>query len=273
MPPSTKIGYLDLPREIRDQIMELALHPGEVHIDADPGSLCDVIDGDGYLNTSAEPADHEEQHHYGVQLLATCRQIYEEGHNIWYANNTFYLPPCPFKEMKRILCAYQRKHLRIIGRLVVGCTIDDVSEEKIQKLKESAAACWRDLNVNKVGYGFTDSEDVKDAFEKYLAKHFSSRLETAVNNERLLKLLWLYRKVQNGHRMLIGNRRYDWDMEERVLFEVSDPHLVVVLSLTRTEVEVGTTISKRLKESDIFEGFEDTLLELITFRAEEVGDA
>lgn len=271
MPPSTRIGFLDLPREIRDQIMELVLHPGKVHIYANPGSFCEVIGGDEYLKTFAGPVDHEEQRHYGVQLLATCRQIYEDGHKLWYENNTFYLPPCPFREMKRILSAYQRKHLSIIGRLVVRCRIDDVSEKEIRSLKDSAAGYWRELNVNKTGHGFIGFEDVRDTFENHLKNHLLSGLEKAVNNERLKKIMWLYRKVPNGHRMLIDCPQFDWYGEGRVLFEVPDPNLLVVLSLTRLDLEIGTTLTKKLKGSDISESYKVTLLALNAFRAENVG--
>lgn len=272
MPPFTKIGYLDLPREIRDQIMESALHPGEVYIYANPGSFCDVIDGK-HLDNFADPVDQEEQHHYGVQLLATCRQIYEEGHKLWYGNNTFYLSACPFREMKRILSAYQRKHLSIMGRLVVSCRIDDVSEEEIQKLKESAAGQWRDLNVNMIGYGFTYSEEVQYAFKKYLRKHLKSKLEAAVNNERLQKIMWLYRNFPNGHRMLIDNRPFRCHAERRVLFEMSDPNLVVILGLTRTDLEVGTTFAQELRQDAISESFKDMRLAIRAIPAEHVGDA
>lgn len=60
---SRTMGFFDMPREIRDEIYKHALTPGVI-----------------YIPTCPEGKATET----GVQLLATCRQAYDEGFELYY---------------------------------------------------------------------------------------------------------------------------------------------------------------------------------------------
>ena len=105
------ISYFDLPFEIRTMIMELVLTPGNIYIS---------------LENSRSPTAPK----YGVQLLATCRQAYQEGHQLYYSRNSFHIPPCSFPTMQRLILAYQ-KHLAIMPQLEIDCSVKDLSSLKI----------------------------------------------------------------------------------------------------------------------------------------------
>jgi hypothetical protein len=121
MSPSKAFNYLSLPRELRDQIMDYALHPGEVCI-------------------PTEKPSPQDRPRYGVLMLATCQQVYEEGHEIWYRKNTFRLRSCTASEMRRILGAYQAKHLGMIPTLVIDCTLYDLPQSHRDSLLDTMIA-------------------------------------------------------------------------------------------------------------------------------------
>ena len=114
-----RITYFSLPRELRDKIMTYALQPGDIYLPSNSASK---------MTNS------------GVQLLATCRQAYAEGYELYYRGNTFHLGPCSFTGMKQILEAYQPKHIAIMPRLMIECSIKDVSSEHIEEMKKTSRA-------------------------------------------------------------------------------------------------------------------------------------
>jgi len=88
------------PPETRNKIMEFVLVPGEIH--------------SPYSRT-------------GVQLLATSRQNYEEGHVMYYSDNIFHIPRG--RCYLQLLVAYSKKHLKLIRHVNFTCTILDIFEE------------------------------------------------------------------------------------------------------------------------------------------------
>lgn len=99
-PVPYQIDYPLFPPEIRNKIMEFALVPGDIH----------------------PPYSRN-----GVQLLATSRQNYEDGHVMYYSDNVFHIPRG--RDPRRLLDKYQLKHLKLIRHVKLTCTILDIYEE------------------------------------------------------------------------------------------------------------------------------------------------
>ena len=87
-----KPSYLSLPGEIRNQIMDLVLVPGHIYLDWHfrPRKL------DGLRS--------------GVQIMATCRQVYEEARGVYYSKNVLHLSPesieATEKSLEMVGCFY-----------------------------------------------------------------------------------------------------------------------------------------------------------------------
>lgn len=96
--------------EIRRLILQEILEPGEVQVRPQPDvnriqrqrALRDLFNNQPECPLSAhhlQDIDSERRpgpsSHPGYQILATCRQAYEEGVEGFYTKNTFYLPPGP----------------------------------------------------------------------------------------------------------------------------------------------------------------------------------
>ena len=104
----SKFSYFSLPPEIRNKIMNLVLVPGDVY----PHTPVPKT-------PTREPvAAANVQSRSGVQLIATCRQAYDEGHALFYSSNIFHLPATMTFEWSDRL---QPKHKRLIKR--IGITI------------------------------------------------------------------------------------------------------------------------------------------------------
>ena len=80
---ASKLSYFSLPGEVRNKIMDLVLVHGDVH-PYRPISKVDTHEPDSAANVISQP---------GIQLIATCKQAYKEGHVLFYSSNTFHLPP------------------------------------------------------------------------------------------------------------------------------------------------------------------------------------
>jgi len=254
MLPSTKIGYLSLPREIRDQIMELALHPGKVYI---PAKLESVMK---HLNRFGEHPSRGVHHRYGVQLLATCRQVYEEGHTIWYGKNTFHVTTCSFDEMKLVLGVYQKKHLDTMKRLVVDCTIQDVSQQSIDQLNETLAAFWETINRQHPN---AMPIDAGTWCHHYVNGKFKDKVAAAIKKEWRAKGLWLRTETPNSPRMLVNEVESSWPVEWPFRYRfVPEEDLGVNLIGAEMELVMGSTIATQLEEDDMFEAIDQVLAKL-----------
>jgi len=86
-----QIDYPSFPPEIRNKIMEFVLVPGDIH----------------------PPYSRN-----GVQLLATSRQNYEDGHVMYYSDNVFHIPRG--RDPRRLLDKYQQKHLQLVRRVTLA---------------------------------------------------------------------------------------------------------------------------------------------------------
>jgi len=207
-------NYLSLPRELRDQIMDYALHPGEVCIPA----------------AKSSPQDRSR---YGVQLLATCRQVYEEGHEIWYGKNTFRVQSCTASEMRQVLGAYQAKHLGMIPTLVIDCTLYDLPQSRRDSLLDMMIATADEEMIASAdyweSYGFARNN---------FSDHFTEQLE----HEWRTKIKWLRSEVPGGHRMHTSLDRSTFD---RIWFDLEGTGMESGFGFLcdAIEVKMGTTIT------------------------------
>lgn len=215
-------NYLSLPRELRDQVMQYALHPGEVCIPTDKSS-------------------RQDQPRYAVQLLATCRQVYKEGHEIWYGRNAFRLRSCSASGMRQILGAYQAKHLGMMPKLVIDCTLHDLPLSRQNKL------------LNWMIFSTAHGES-----QCYAKKIFRADWTEALEEEWKAKVEWLRKEVPNGHRMHIS---LDPSTFDKLWFELEragmQPDFGFILSVK--EVRLGTTITTETEVSLVFQRFRDLL--------------
>ena len=104
----SKLSYFSLPGEIRNKIMNLVLVPGDVY------PHTPFPNGTKRVPVSAANV----QCRSGIQLIATCRQAYDEGHALFYSSNTFHLPATMTFEWSDRL---QPKHKGLIKR--IGITV------------------------------------------------------------------------------------------------------------------------------------------------------
>ncbi len=70
----------------------------------------------------------------GIQLIATCRQAYHEGHRLFYSSNTFHLPPTMTFEWPDRL---QVNHKAMIKRISITIGLDELTSEMLSKIERS----------------------------------------------------------------------------------------------------------------------------------------
>ena len=70
----------------------------------------------------------------GVQLIATCRQAYNEGHALFYSSNTFHLPPTMTFEWSDRL---QPKHKFLIKRIGITIGPNELDASMIRSFKKA----------------------------------------------------------------------------------------------------------------------------------------
>ena len=82
----------------------------------------------------------------GVQLIATCKKAYVEGHGLFYSNNTFHLPPkMPFLWPERL----QAKHKAMIKRISITIGLVEVTPSMVNQVESNMrrhgpihSNCW-----------------------------------------------------------------------------------------------------------------------------------
>jgi len=99
-------AYFALPGEVRNQIMNLVLKPGDIH----------------FPQTSTK----DTQSLSGFQFLASNRQAYTEGRSIFYSASTFHLPPGPVSYTKSMFDLYQPQSLALLRRVTLHIGLHDL---------------------------------------------------------------------------------------------------------------------------------------------------
>ena len=124
-----KTPYLSLPGEIRNRIMDYALSPGEVYLatKADPanwtGSKTSTSGCEGTTSV--------------CQILATCKQLYMEGHEAYYAGNSFHLPPGPVEGFLKWYEALRPNHRDLIRSVTIDFSILDLTPSVLEQCESS----------------------------------------------------------------------------------------------------------------------------------------
>ena len=132
-----KLSYFSLPGEVRNKIM------GYVLVGDQPNSY------DPVLEAPTRSQDTAARVHFrlGVQLIATCKQAYIEGHGLFYSNNTFHLPPkMPFLWPERL----QAKHKSMIKRISITIGLVELTPSMLSQVENNTAGgqgrmygnCW-----------------------------------------------------------------------------------------------------------------------------------
>ena len=132
----TRLSYFSLPGEVRNKIMGYVLVGGQTN-PYDPSSEAPTRSQD-----TAARVDFR----LGVQLIATCKKAYFEGHGFFYSNNTFHLPPkTPFLWPERL----QAKHKAMIKRISITFGLVELTPSMLNQVENNMAEqgqihsnCW-----------------------------------------------------------------------------------------------------------------------------------
>ena len=120
----SKLSYFSFPGEIRNKIMDYVLVPGEIY-PFRPALTTSTGSSDTVVKVESHP---------GIQLIATCRQAYHEGHRLFYSSNTFHLPPTMTFEWPDRL---QAKHKAMIKRISITIGLDELIPEMLHEFESS----------------------------------------------------------------------------------------------------------------------------------------
>ena len=143
--------YFALPAEIRNQIMEYVLRPGDVYIrsakrtshaqqpENPPSSrLKRILSAMATLCRQLScqpqrlvPSDVHLKEQFTVQqpgfnLLATCRQAYNDGHYMFYTMNTFHWPPVPSNDPNDWYTNLRPEHRKLIKTICIDLDLVDL---------------------------------------------------------------------------------------------------------------------------------------------------
>ena len=132
--PST--SYLPFPRELRDKILSLALTGGHVYLRSSFSSQKLI-----HKPTSVNPSFTSTP---AVNLLATCRQAYDEGHVMFYSENVFHLPRGRCEEMKKVLAKIKPEHLAMMKHVVLRLSLLDLTPSVLLELEEARPSSFPD---------------------------------------------------------------------------------------------------------------------------------
>ena len=160
--------FLDLPRELQDQIIGHILNPGQVHLEIYTGrwgllvprfeaayirlvqclpwsvrvpGLSAALHLD--INNARFPQAHyvkcggsPTRQQPGYQVLATCRTMYEERYRLFYSRNVFHVPPGPILISFQYFKCLQPKHKALIERISVNFSAADLTPEGFLHVQE-----------------------------------------------------------------------------------------------------------------------------------------
>ena len=140
--PPQRISYLSLPAKIRRQIVIYVLVPGEIHIrpTKEQGVKAALKRfwnaAQGY--PESDQADPRLPSLPGLQILATCKSIYGQYHELFYTANIFFLPPGPLEEtLKHLFNKLQPEHVNMISRVGVTLGVQDLTPSGFEQVQKS----------------------------------------------------------------------------------------------------------------------------------------
>lgn len=133
----SKLSYFSLPGEVRNKIMDLVLVHGDVYPYTSV-SETSISSRDTAANVKPQP---------GIQLIATCKQAYHEGHELFYSSNTFHLSPIMTLEWSDRL---QAKHKAMIKRISITFGLDELTTSMISQINETPEKKGTGLGITVV---------------------------------------------------------------------------------------------------------------------------
>ena len=138
-------SILQLPPEIRNRIMQFALVPGDIYLPGPSPKIITKAHRNLRANDPIEAivrkirypylskvlkrrqAQKDPKLKYGCQVLATCKQLYCEGHAMFYSLNTFHLAPGPLHNTTVYFDNLQKHHKALIKHVAFGLSVADLN--------------------------------------------------------------------------------------------------------------------------------------------------
>ena len=142
----SKLSYLSLPAEIRNNIMSLVLVHGDIYPHT-PISKASTRSPDATVVSQTRP---------GIQLIATCTQAYQEGHALFYSSNTFHLPLAMAFEWSDRL---QAKHKAMIKRISITIRSNEMTAAIISHIERSMPTGVLEMDGHRLGEAVAETLD------------------------------------------------------------------------------------------------------------------
>lgn len=171
-----QVGFYSLPGEIRNEIMRLVLVPGEVHIRATrehgvKAKIHRVWDAVERIPKRCREIPTPPSLP-GFQMLATCKAVYGQNHEMFYSSNTFFLPPGPFEQtLKHFFKNLQAEHVNMINRVGVTLGLQDLTPAVFKQVQDVMSHNLGYLPSSQVGraWGVAVQVHLSDIWQQKLA--------------------------------------------------------------------------------------------------------
>ena len=109
----------------------------------------------------------------GFQILATCRSIYGQYHELFYTANVFFLPPGPLEEtLKHLFNKLQPEHVNMISRVGITLGLQDLTPSSFEQVQKSMSRNRANQSSRSQGGG----EEWADAVRIHLLQTWYSKL-------------------------------------------------------------------------------------------------
>ena len=98
----------------------------------------------------------------GFQILATCKLIYGQYHELFYTGNIFFLPPGPLDEtLKHLFNKLQQEHVNMISRLGVTLGLQDLTPGGFEQVQNSMSRNCRNHSSSSQAGGLEWADAVR----------------------------------------------------------------------------------------------------------------
>ncbi len=137
--------------------MRLVLAPGDIYLPAKPSAIISkahrnlrakdpieaVVKRINYPYLSrvlkAHQASQDGTLKYGCQVLASCKQLYSEGHAVFYSLNTFHLAPGPLSTSVEYFDKLQPHHKALIKHVSLDLGVADMTPDLLSELRATVS--------------------------------------------------------------------------------------------------------------------------------------
>lgn len=157
--------------------MSFVLVPGEVHIrptkklgmKAALGSFWNAMQG----YSESQQGEAKLPSLPGFQILATCKSIYGQYHELFYKDNIFFLPPGPLDEtLRHLFKKLQPEHVNMIGRVGITLGLQDLT---LAGLEQARSLMSRDQGKHSLSRP-AGGREWADAIRTHLLQTWYSKL-------------------------------------------------------------------------------------------------